>query len=240
MEWSGEALVLAVRPHGETSVIVDVLTEEHGRRSGIVRGGGGRRLSPVLQPGNQVQVRWRARLDAQLGHMAVEPLRARAALLLSDRKALAALSSVCALLSHALPEREPHPEVYRATQTMMDALIEVADWPALYLHWEAGLLTDLGFGLDLSRCAVTGETQGLIWVSPRSGRAVTARAAEGWEDRLLPLPTCLRLPGPATALELAQGMRLTGHFLNKGLCADAASRPLPEARARLAALLARD
>lgn len=240
MEWTAEGLILASRPHGETSAIVDLLTQDHGRRSGIVRGGSGRKLAPILQPGGQIQASWRARLDGQLGHMTVEPIKSRAAHLLQDRKALAALSATCALLQRSLPDREPHPEVYLATQVLLDALIDVADWPALYLHWEAGLLTELGFGLDLSSCAVTGSTQGLVWVSPRSGRAVTAEAAKGWEDKLLALPMCLRLPGPATAEDLGAGLRLTGHFLHKGLCSDAGARPLPEARVRLVTLLSQN
>lgn len=239
MEWTAEGLVLAVRAHGESAAIVEIFTQAQGRHAGVVRGGTGRRLAPVLMPGNQVAAVWRARLDAHLGHFTVEPVKARAAGLMADRRALAGLSAVCALTARALPEREPHPRLYAATLTLLEALATVPDWPVLYLRWECGLLADLGFGLDLSACAVSGATQGLAWVSPRTGRAVTAEAARGWEDKLLPLPPVLLAPGPATPSDLAAGLRLTGHFLRKGLCTDPGARPLPEARARLVDLLAR-
>ena len=239
MEWTAEGLVLAVRAHGESAAIVDIFTAAQGRHAGVVRGGTGRRMAPVLMPGNQVAAVWRARLDEHLGHFTIEPVQARAARLMADRRALAGLSAICALAARALPEREPHPALYAATLTLLDALATVPDWPVLYLRWECGLLADLGFGLDLSACAVTGATEGLAWVSPRTGHAVTAEAARGWEDRLLPLPQVLLHPGPATPADLAAGLRLTGHFLHKGLCADPGARPLPEARARLVDLLAR-
>ena len=239
MEWAAEGLVLAVRAHGESAAIVDIFTEAQGRHAGVVRGGTGRRMAPVLMPGNQVAAVWRARLDEHLGHFTIEPVQARAARLMADRRALAGLSAICALAARALPEREPHPALYAATLTLLDALATVPDWPVLYLRWECGLLADLGFGLDLSACAVTGATEGLAWVSPRTGRAVTAEAARGWEDRLLPLPQVLLHPGPATPADLAAGLRLTGHFLYKGVCADPGARPLPEARARLVDLLSR-
>lgn len=239
MEWAEDGLVLAVRPHGENAAIVEIFTAARGRHAGVVRGAAGRRLAPVLMPGNQVAARWRARLDGQLGHFTLEPVRSRAAVLMADRKALAGLSAVCALIARALPEREPHPALYAATLALLDAMAAVPDWPVLYLRWEVGLLAELGFGLDLSSCAVTGAAEGLAFVSPRTGRAVTAQAARGWEDRLLPLPPILRHPGPAAPADLAAGLRLTGHFLHKGLCADPGARPLPEARARLVDLLGR-
>ncbi|MDP2087757.1 MAG: DNA repair protein RecO [Gemmobacter sp.] len=238
MEWTGEGLVLSVRAHGESSAIVEVFTAAQGRHAGVVRGGTGRRMAPVLMPGNTVAVAWRARLDDQLGHFTVEPVRARAAALLGDRLALAGMSAVCAMIARALPERDPHPALHAATLTLVEALGTVPDWPVLYLHWELGLLADLGFGLDLGTCAVTGARTGLVWVSPRTGRAVTAQAAHGWEDRLLPLPPLLA-GGPADAAGLVQGLDLTRHFLHRALGADAGARPLPEARARLVDLLAR-
>lgn len=239
MEWAAEGLVLAVRPHGESAAIVEIFTEAQGRHAGVVRGGAGRRMAPVLMPGNQVAVVWRARLGAHLGHFTAEPLKARAAALMTDRKALAGMSAVCAMISRAVPEREPHPGLYAATLALLEAMGTVPDWPVLYLRWEVGLLGDLGFGLDLGRCAVTGATGGLAWVSPRTGRAVTAEAAQGWEDRLLPLPPVLLGAGPAGPADLVAGLRVTGHFLHRELCADAGARPLPEARARLVDLLAR-
>lgn len=239
MDWSGEGFVLGLRPHGETSGILEVMTPDQGRHAGLVRGAFGRKLSPVLMTGNQVLVHWRARAAEQLGTFTVEPLRARAAGLLGDRLALAALSSITSLISRALPEREPHPALYAATVTLIDSLATLPDWPILYLHWEKGLLGDLGFGLDLSACAVTGAREGLVYVSPRSGRAVTALGASGYEDRLLALPPALLTLKPAPQDQILAGLTLTGHFLNKGLSQGPDTRPLPEARSRLLDLLSR-
>jgi DNA repair protein RecO (recombination protein O) len=240
MDWQGEAILLASRPHGEAAAIVELFTEARGRHAGVVPGGAGRRMAAVLQPGAQLAVAWRARTEAQIGTCTVELLRPRAAALMAEPAALAALSSTCALLARAMPERAPHPGLYRATVVLLDALAELPDWPVLYLHWELRLLAELGFALDLGRCAVTGATEGLAYVSPRTGRAVTAAAAGAWADRLLPLPACLAPGGgPATAAALAEGMALTGHFLARALVPDSTARPLPEARARLAAALAR-
>jgi len=240
MEWQGEGVLLAVRPHGESAAIIEMFTQAQGRHAGVVRGGTGRRMAPHLQPGAQLAVSWRARLEDQLGAFTVEPVRPRAAGLLSDRRALAALSSVCALTARSLPERAPFPALYTATLALLDALATVPDWPVLYLHWELRLLEELGFGLDLNECAVTAATTGLAFVSPRTGRAVTTQAAGDWAARLLPLPACLTAHVPATAQDIRDGLRLTGHFLNRGLCAEPDARPLPEARARLVDLLARD
>jgi DNA repair protein RecO (recombination protein O) len=236
VEWRAEGLVLSARPHGESSAIVEVFTEMQGRQAGVVRGGTGRRMAPVLQPGNQVAVVWRARLEAHLGQFTVEPVAARAARVLADAAALAGVSAVCVLIQRALPERAPHPALYHATQTLADAIGVVPDWPQLYLRWELGLLAELGFGLDLGACAVTGATEGLVWVSPRTGRAVTAAAARGWEDRLLALPPCLAGTGPGG---IDQGLALTGHFLARALTPEGDPSPLPEARLRLAGLVQR-
>jgi DNA repair protein RecO (recombination protein O) len=238
MEWRDEGVILAMRKHGESAAIIEVFTAAHGRHAGVVRGGGGRRMAPVLQPGSQVAVDWHARLEDHIGTFLVEPLRSRAALL-DDRTGLAALSAICALARTALPEREPHPDLWQATVGMLDGIGVVADWPARYLRWELRLLEDLGFALDLTRCAVTGQRDGLAYVSPRSGRAVSREGAGDWADRLLPLPACLLGQGPASATELMQGLAITGHFLARGLEPVLAGRPLPEARTRLVDLLAR-
>lgn len=242
MEWSGEGLVLSVRAQGESSAIVELFTAAQGRHAGVVRGGMGRRMAPVLMPGNTVSAVWRARIEDQLGSFAIEPLRAHGAAVLGDRLALAGMSAVCTLIARALPERAPHPGLHAATMTLVEALATLPDWPLLYLHWELGLLAELGFGLDLGRCAVSGAREGLAWVSPRTGRAVTAAAAQGWEDRLLPLPPVLAgglAGGPADRAGLVAGLRLTGHFLHRALDSGPNGRPLPEARARLIDLLAR-
>ena len=238
MDWRDEGVLLAVRRHGETSSIIEVFTLGHGRHAGIVHGGASRRLAPLLQPGAQLDVTWRARLDEHLGSYAVEPLRSRAALM-SDRLALAGLNSICALLTFLLPEREAHGALYGATIGLLDRIGAGEGWAVDYLRWELGLLEEMGYGLDLSACAVTGSRDDLAYVSPKSGRAVAREAAGEWEDRLLPLPACLLGQGPAAAGDIADGLRLTGYFLEHRIAPDLGNRPLPEARRRLVTLLSR-
>ena len=238
MEWRDEGALIAMRLHGESAAIIEVFTAAHGRHAGVVRGGGSRRMAATLQPGTQLQVQWQARLDEHLGTFTVEPLVSRAAIL-SDRLALAGLNAICALLHLALPERDPHPVLWQKTINLLDMLAAGTDWPPAYLRWELDLLEELGFGLDLTTCAVTGSREDLAYVSPRSGRAVSRGAAGDWAARLLPLPPALLGQGPVQGVELAQGLDLTGHFLNRGLQAVLHDRPLPEARGRLIAMLAR-
>ena len=237
MEWRDEGVLLSVRPHGETSAIIEVLTAAHGRHEGVVRGGSSRRTAPILQPGAQLDLTWRARLDEHIGTFAVEPLKSRSSAL-SDRLALAGLNAVCALLHLALPERLEHAEIYRRTVALLDGLGTASDWAQGYLLWELFLLEDLGYGLDLSSCAVSGSREDLAYVSPRTGRAVARSAAGEWADRLLPLPPCLLGQGTASRQEIVAGLRTTGHFLQR-MVGDHAHRLLPAARARLVALLAR-
>ena len=238
MDWRDEGVLLAVRRHGETSSIIEVFTLGHGRHAGIVHGGASRRLAPLLQPGAQLDVAWRARLDEHLGSYAVEPLRSRAALM-ADRLALAGLNSICALLTFLLPEREAHGALYRASIGLLDRIGAGEGWAVDYLRWELGLLEEMGYGLDLSSCAVTGSRDDLAYVSPKSGRAVAREAAGEWVDRLLPLPACLLGQGPAGAGDIADGLRLTGYFLEHRIAPELGSRPLPEARRRLVTLLSR-
>jgi DNA repair protein RecO (recombination protein O) len=237
MDWRDEGLLLSMRPHGESAAIIEVLTAAHGRHAGVVRGGASRRMAATLQPGSGLALAWRARLADHLGSFTVEPLRSRAHLL-SDRLALAGLMSACALLCAALPEREPHPGLWSVTLRLFDAL-GGEGWTAAYLRWELRLLEELGFGLDLAACAVTGATEGLAFVSPRTGRAVTQAAAGAWTDRLLPLPAGLTGTGPLAPGAVAEGLALTGFFLDRGLRPVLHDRPLPEARARLVDLLSR-
>lgn len=237
MDWRDEGVLLSMRPHGESAAIIEVLTAAHGRHAGVVRGGASRKMAATLQPGTQLQLEWRARLEEHIGTFTVEPLRSRAHVL-EDRLALAGLLAVCALLRAALPEREPHPALWSATLPLLDAL-GTPGWTSLYLRWELRLLEELGFGLDLTSCAVTGVTEGLVYVSPRSGRAVSARGAGDWADRLLPLPTGLAAAEALPPEALAEGLRLTGFFLDRGLAPVLQGRPLPEARARLVDLLVR-
>jgi DNA repair protein RecO (recombination protein O) len=236
MDWQDEGVILSMRPHGETAAIIEVFTRAHGRHAGVVRGGASRRMAPHLQPGTQVAALWRARLGEHLGTFTLEPLRSRAHVL-GDRLALAGLTAVCALLQVTLPEREPHTALWTRTLPLLDAL-GGTDWPEAYLRWELRLLEELGFGLDLSACAVTGATEGLAFVSPRTGRAVSRAGAGDWADRLLPLPEGLLTGAALDAASLRQGLAITTLFLTREL-AEAHHRPLPEARGRLLDLLAR-
>ncbi|KUJ85074.1 DNA repair protein RecO [Ruegeria marisrubri] len=232
MDWRDHGILLTTRRHGETAAIIEVFTEGHGRHAGVVRGGTSRKIAPILQPGAQLDVTWHARLQEHIGTFQVEPLRSRAAAAFSGRLALSGLNAVVALLSFCLPEREPHPGIYKQTEQLMDLLGQDEIWPLAYLRWELALLEELGFGLDLSRCAVTGATEGLVYVSPRSGRAVSAEGAGCWADRLLPLPPVLRGQGTAPDAEIATGLRTTGYFLTHRVAPSLGHNPLPEARAR--------
>ena len=236
MEWREDGILLSMRPHGEGSAIIEVFTSGHGRHLGVVRGGASRKRAPLLQPGAQLDLTWRARLDDQIGVFLAEPVRSRAAVLDSPL-ALAGLTAACALLHLSLAERDPHPQLYRRTLSLMDAMAGGADWVGDYLRWEMLLLDEIGFGLDLSRCALTGQRDDLAFVSPRTGRAVSRAAAGDWAPKLLPLPQALMGQGPATQAEVAQALAITGHFLARELATD--SRSLPDSRARLLARLAR-
>ena len=238
IEWRDEGAVLAVRAHGETSAIVEVFTAAHGRHAGVVRGGVSRKLAPTLQPGAQVQVVWQARLDEHLGSFTVEPLRSRAGAM-GNRLSLAGLNAVTGLLTLTLPERDPHPELYQRTVALLDLLEQTDLWPLAYLHWELALLEDLGFALDLTRCAVTGATEGLIFVSPKTGRAVSAAGAGDWAERMLPLPPVLLGQGDAAQPEILAALATTGHFIEHRLLKGAGDRPMPAARARLIASMGR-
>ncbi len=232
MEWRDEGVLLQVRKHGENAAIIEVFTAEHGRHAGVVRGATSRKMTPILQPGAQLDVTWRARLEDHLGSYMVEPIRSRAAAVMSDRLTLAGLNSVCALLAFALPEREAHPALYQRSVTLFDLLGNTEGWPLAYLRWELALLEDLGFGLDLRTCVVNGSRDDLAYVSPKSGRAVSAEGAGEWADRLLPLPLCLLGQGPAPDNEINDGLRMTGHFLTHWLAQSLGNKPLPAARQR--------
>lgn len=232
MEWRDQGILLSTRRHGETSAIIEVFTPGQGRHAGVVRGGTSRKIAPILQPGAQLDVTWRARLEDHIGSFTVEPVRSRAAVALADRLALSGLNAVTALLSFCLPEREPHPRLYQRTEALLDLLGQDEIWPLAYLRWEVSLLEEMGYALDLSACAVTGATEGLAYVSPKSGRAVSVKGAGAWAERLLPLPDVLRGIGEAPDEEIAAAFRTTGHFLERYLAEGLGSKPLPEARSR--------
>jgi DNA repair protein RecO (recombination protein O) len=238
MEWQDEGVLIAMRPHGEASAIIEVFTAAHGRHAGVVRGGASRKMAAMMQPGTQLAVTWRARLDDHLGSVTVEPLRSRAGLM-SNRLALSGLNAICAMLRVGLAERDPHPQLWHATMALLGALEADPDWPVQYMRWELLLLEELGFGLDLSCCAVTGTRDDLAFVSPKTGRAVSRLGAGDWAARLFALPQGMMGQGPASALELGQGLTITGHFLNRELAPMLNGRPLPEARTRLIRLLAK-
>ncbi len=236
IEWRDEGVVLAVRPHGENAAIVELFTGAHGRHAGVVRGGTGRRMRPILQPGSLLAAEWRARLDDHIGAFTLELVRTSSALL-SDRAALSGLNAVIGLLLLSLPERDPHPELYARTLALLTRLGSNG-WLADYLRWELRLLEDLGYGLDLASCAVTGSSEDLAFVSPRTGRAVSRQAAAEWADRLLPLPPAFLSESTAEAGEVLYGLTTTGHFLTL-LSAEIGNRPLPPARERLVREIAR-
>ena len=238
MQWSDTGFVLAARRHGETALIVELLTRAHGRHAGLVRGGQSPRRRAVLQPGNAVAATWRGRLAEHLGTIECELVRAHAARLLDDPDRLAALAAAAALLAAALPEREPHPDVYASFAALVEALDSAVAWPAHYVVWECDLLAALGFGLDLSRCAATGRRDDLAYVSPRTGRAISREAGRPYRDKLLQLPGFLCGDESAETADIVAGLALTGHFLHVHLFAPQ-GRGLPEARLRLADRLRR-
>ncbi len=240
MNWSDEGYVLSVRRHGEAAAIVNLLTREHGRHAGLVRGGTGRRLRGVLQPGNLVAANWRGRLAEHLGSYTVEGLRDHAAALLRSGDRLAGLTAAAAVCEAALPEREPHLAIHDAFASLLDALANAPGWPAVYVRFELGLLAELGFGLDLSQCAATGQRDDLGFVSPRTARAVSRQAAAPYKERLLPLPAFLQ-PNPPEKLttgDILDGLKLTGHFLETAVFAPH-NRPLPWPRERLVERISR-
>lgn len=239
IEWRDEGVLLKVRKHGESSAIIEVFTPHYGRAAGIVRGGTSRKVAPLLQPGSQLDVIWKARLEEHLGTFTIEPIRSRAALVMSDRLALAGLNAVTGLLSFALPEREPIPHLYQRSVQLMDLLGQGDVWPLAYLQWEIALLEELGFALDLSECAATGGKDELVYVSPRTGRAVSRSGAGDWADKLLPLPPIMLGQGDGDLGEIIQALSTTGHFLHNHVAPSLGDRPLPEARQRLIDVLNR-
>jgi DNA repair protein RecO (recombination protein O) len=215
MDWSEDAIILHVRPHGETSAVAEVFARGQGRHLGLIRGGQSRKLRPVLQTGNLVTAHWRARLADHLGFFVVELAESFAARAMEDRLALAGIGTLTGL-AHLLPERDPHPMLYDLALLMLRHLGEAELWPQLLARWELQLLGELGFGLDLASCAATGVKERLIYVSPKSGRAVSAEAGEPYKDRLLPLPAFLkdRTSADARPEDILGALRLTGHFLD--------------------------
>ena len=230
MEWQDEAFVLSARAHGETGAIVELLTEQHGRFAAHVAGAASRKMKPYLQPGARVLAAYRARTSDNLGSAQIEPVGEGPAALFDDPMALAGLSAAAAVAQGALPEREPHPGAFAAFEALVSAFAIDTIWPAIFVRFEAGLLEELGFGLDLTRCAATGVLDDLIYVSPKTGRAVSRDAGQPYRDRLLALPPfLLSSQGGLAEGDVAAGFTLTGHFLEQFVFAPL-NRPLPPAR----------
>ena len=231
MKWEDEAIVLAARPHGETSVVVQLLTRSHGRHAGLVRGGQGTRLRGVYQAGNRLSATWSGRLAEHLGSFEGELVCSYAARVMDDSDRLAALSAATAVCEGALPEREPHVACFDGLLALLEAL-EGTHWAEVYVRWEVALLAELGFGLDLSGCAGGGENDQLAYVSPRSGRAVSLSAGAPYREKLMPLPGFLVGQGEGGRAAVAEGLALTGFFLERHLF-HPHDKPLPAARQRL-------
>ena len=238
MEWSDEGIVLGVRRHGETSAIVELMTPTRGRHLGLVRGGISRRIKPYLQPGNSVHATWRARLDEHLGNYTIEGTASRADRLMASAPASYCMQTLAALL-RLLPERDPHVALYDALCLIVDHLDEPQIAAPLLVRFELQMLTELGFGLDLGECAATGEAGELIYVSPKSGRAVSRAAGEPWKTQLLTLPGFLNGRGTgANAEEIVAGFTLTEFFLLRRVY-EPRGLTMPDARNSFLASLAR-
>jgi DNA repair protein RecO (recombination protein O) len=231
MHWTDDGFVLGIKRHGETSAILELMTRSHGRHLGLVRGGAGTRMRPVLQPGNLVRADWRARLDDHLGTYTVEGLALRAGGLFSDPHAVFAVTHLAAL-ARLLPERDPHEIVFDSLEAIVEHLTDAALAAALIVRFEVLMLSELGFGLDLESCAATGTSSDLIYVSPKSGRAVSREAGEPWHDRMLTLPAYINseYEGPVSAKDIDDGFKLTGFFLARHVL-EPRGVTLPDARA---------
>lgn len=236
MEWEAPAIVLDARAYGEGGALVTLLTEEHGPYRALARGGGGRTQASLWQRGNLVQARWVARLADQLGSVSAELIHPAAAAAMDERLPLAILAAICAVAEGALPEREPHPLAFAGLLQVLATLDTTEVALPLLVRWEVVVLAELGYGLDLSACAITGAETGLAYVSPRTGRAVAREAAGLWEKRLLRLPGFLIGGNSAGPADWHDGLRLTGHFLARDAFGHQ-HRPLPAARDALDALV---
>jgi DNA repair protein RecO (recombination protein O) len=230
--WTDQGFVLSARPHGEGGAIVALLTQNHGRHAGYVHGAGSSKKRAMIEPGNLVSVEWRSRVEGQLGTWTIEQEQGMPPCVMDDPLRLGALLSACALCDSALPEREGHAGLFHGFQTMIEMMDQDAIWAAAYIYWEIALLKELGFGIDLSKCAGGGDCATLAYVSPKSGRAVSYAQGEPYKDRLLELPAFLKPNGgPVEPEEIAKGLRMTGHFMEHWVFAHH-TKGVPEARLR--------
>ncbi len=233
MQWTDEAVILGTRRHGENSAIAEVMTLAHGRHMGLVRSGRSRTMQPVLQPGNLVEVNWRARLEEHLGEFKIEPLKSRAAALMENAVSVYGVQAMAALL-RLLPERDPHANLYQMLNVILDHFGVPVDAGELYIRFEIAMLNELGFGLDLTACAATGVREELVYVSPKSGRAVSRQAGEPWADKMLKLPQFLggETNEAASAESIEDAFALTGFFLERHVYEPRGVK-MPDARAGL-------
>ena len=238
MEWTADGIILGARPFGEADSLLEIFTRDIGRAAGLVHGGSSSKKRAHLQPGTLVRVTWRARLSEQLGHFyPIEPLDAGAAASLSDRLSLSALSAALSMVRSTTAERQPYPALYDVLRLVLQSTTQPDVWPALFVRWEAGLLAELGYGLDLSTCAATGVTDNLVYVSPRSGRAVCEESGAPYHDKMLKLPAFLKdTQAPLSPGDVGAGFALTGFFLDRRVFA-LADKTMPEARTRMIELL---
>lgn len=240
MEWNDEAIVLSAVPHGENFAFVTLLTSERGRHAGLVSGGQSRKKTPILQAGNNVVGGWRARLESHLGNFSLELTHSTLSNWLNNPEILAIIASAAAVTEASLPERQPMPHIYQGLCALF-ALEDADYWGPSYIKWELGVLQALGYGLDMSCCALSGATEGLAYISPRTGRAVTAQAAGKYADKLLPIPGFLCGASDWDSQDIAKGLDLTGYFLSTHVFINPQNRRLvpvdgmlPLARQRLA------
>ncbi len=239
MEWKDQGIVIGTRKHGETSLIVEIMTRDHGRHLGLVRGGRSRRKQPFLQPGNSVEASWRARLDEHLGTWQLEPTELRAAQLMETPTGIFGIQTLAAHL-RLLPERDAHQHLFEALEVVLSHLQDPPVAAALLARFELAILDDLGFGLDLTKCAVSGSTQDLTHVSPKTGRAVCREVAEPWLDKLLPLPVFLLAGGNRSETgkeDIMAGYNLAGHFLARHVYEPRAIQPPNERASFLKAVM---
>ena len=243
MEWQDQGIVLSSRRHGETSAVVSVLTRDNGVHSGLVRGGWGKRSRHMVEPGNRVHARWRGRLAEHLGSYTLEVERSFSATLMTEPMYLSAMTSALALSQGSMAEREAHPQAFDGLSALLgilDSQADLPDWQSAYVKWELGLLGELGYGLDFSECAATGTAENLIYVSPKSGRAVSKVAGEPYKNSMLPLPQFVKVSGGVAASvdDIVSGLRLSGHFLQRHVF-NMGGRHLPQARGRFIARISR-
>ena len=238
MEWRDKGILLAARPFGETSLIIDVFTPDHGKSSGVVRGGQSKKLKPILQIGAQIDLTWKARLEEHLGSFQVELIRSRTANVMNDRLLLAGMLSSATLINRFFPTGQVYKEFYESSENLFDLLQFPDIWTLGYFKWELEFLETLGFGLDLEKCAVTGSTEDLKFISPKSGRAVSEAAAGDWSSKLLPFP--IAASGQVNSLEdVLDGLKVSQFFLEKKVLIAFGMEHLPSARSRFISSLER-